>query len=82
MNREVFLKLIVDQFSGSDLQIENITFESEYKKLEIYDSLTGMAIIASIEDEFRIKISDEDFQLANTIQSLFDLVLRKTNNSK
>ena len=44
-----------------DQEEKNISAETIFRELDDWDSLTAMAVIAMIEDEYCVKISYEDF---------------------
>lgn len=72
MELKEFLILISEQFLDED--IENVTEVVEFRTLETWDSLTGMAILAIIEDECNVSISIEDFIKLKTVKDLFNYV--------
>jgi acyl carrier protein len=57
-----------------DQEVDNISSETVFRDLEDWDSLTAMAVLAMIEDEYGVKISDGDFKKLNTIQDLYSFV--------
>ncbi len=71
-----FIEKISDQFVEPDNQ--NIELDTEYQKLDTWDSLTSMAIIAIIDDEFGVVIAEDDLVNSQTIIELFNLVNRKS----
>ena len=72
MEKEQFLKLVQEQFI--DYENINLTYETEFKMLDSYDSLTGMAIIASIEDKYNKIIPVESFRNFVTIQDIYNFI--------
>jgi acyl carrier protein len=67
-----FTKKISDQFLEEDQP--KVTAEIEFRTLSTWDSLTGMAILATIEDEYKVKISVDDFKQLKTVIDLFNYV--------
>ena len=67
-----FTQIIRDQFLEDDPS--KITTEIEFRTLSSWDSLTGMAVLATIEDEFKVKINVNDFKQMKTILDLFNFV--------
>jgi len=67
-----FTKKICDQFLEEDQP--KVTAEIEFRTLSTWDSLTGMAILATIEDEYKVKIPVDDFKQMKTIIDLFNYV--------
>ncbi len=75
MKKEDFLTVIRDQFLEDDLNL--ITLDVNFRTLDSWDSLTGMAILAVIEDDFKITIPIEIFKKLNTVQELYEYVISK-----
>ncbi len=75
MENKTFLEKFTEQFIDCD----DITIEldSNFRDIDSFDSLTGMAIIMMIEDEYEKKIEDQEFKSCKTVQELFDLVQSK-----
>lgn len=67
-----FTRKICDQFLEEDQP--KVTPEIEFRTLSTWDSLTGMAILATIEDEYKVKIPVDDFRQMKTIIDLFNYV--------
>ncbi|MBN1185614.1 MAG: acyl carrier protein [Bacteroidales bacterium] len=76
MNIDDFTKKISLQFLPEDQP--NVTADIDYRKLSTWDSLTGMAILATIESEYGVSIPIEDFKQIKNINELFNYV----NNQK
>lgn len=75
MDLNVFLEKFSDQFE--DIDRENIAFDTHYKTLESWDSLTAFSIQAMIEDDYSVEISGEDLKTVDTVEELFLLVKSK-----
>ena len=75
MNKQKFLTTVREQFLEDNLDL--ITLEIDFRTLDSWDSLTGMAILTTIEDDFKIQIPVEDFKQLSTIQQLYDYVSAK-----
>jgi acyl carrier protein len=58
-----------------DQEINNISAETIFRDLDDWDSLTAMAVIAMVEDEYGVKIGDDDFKKLKTVQDMYDFVL-------
>jgi acyl carrier protein len=68
----------LQKFSNQLMDSELINFDTEFRQLNSWDSLTKMAVVNMIEDEFQILISDEDFSKQITIQDLYSLIESKS----
>jgi acyl carrier protein len=58
-----------------DLNSKNISGETIFRDLDDWDSLTAMAVIAMVVDEYGVKISDDDFKNLKTIQEVYDFII-------
>ena len=72
MNIEDFTKNISDQFL--DEEKSKLTEDVEFRTLSSWDSLTGMAILTIIEDEYKVKIPVDNFRQIKTIRELYNFV--------
>lgn len=75
MELDFFAQKIREQFMEDD--INSITTTMDFRTLDTWDSLTGMAILSIINDDFGVDIPVDDFRKLNTISELFDYVSRK-----
>lgn len=75
MNKAVFL----EQFKGQFIDGDEISLSPEmpFREIGSFDSLTGMAIIVMIKDEYGADISEPEFRSCNTVGEMYDLVLSK-----
>jgi acyl carrier protein len=69
---EKFILNFREQFIDS----EEITLEKDtkFRNIDSYDSLTGMAIILMIEDEYGVKIEYEIYKKLNTPEEIFNYI--------
>lgn len=66
MEEKFFLDLII-----SELETLDITLETKFRDLDEWDSLTGMSIILVLEENYKIKISDDVFRDFNTFSDIY-----------
>mgnify|MGYP003609236946 CR=1 FL=1 len=66
MEEKFFLDLII-----SELETLDITLETRFRDLDEWDSLTGMSIILVLEENYKIKISDDIFREFNTFSDIY-----------
>jgi acyl carrier protein len=78
MDIKEFAEKITQQFLDEDQP--NVTVEKNFRDLETWDSLTGMAIITIIHDEYGVDIPVDDFLKLETVGELFDYVKAKTSS--
>jgi len=55
----------------------NLTIDDDFRKTDSYDSLTGMAILVMIKDEFRIDITDNEYKSIHSVSELFEFINTK-----
>jgi acyl carrier protein len=60
-----------------DSEIENIDLNTNFKQLETWDSLTAFSVQSMIEDEYQIKITNDDIKVCATVSDLFNLLISK-----
>ena len=77
MTIEEVLNKVKEQFiDDQELSLLNLNPNSNFKKLDSYDSLTGMAIITTLEEEYDIKIPTEEYKKIQTIRELYDYIIQ------
>lgn len=69
---ENFLEKFKDQFIDSDSIV--IVEDTNFRNIDSYDSLTGMAIIVMIEDEYNVRIEDSIYKTLNTPKEIFNYI--------
>ncbi len=72
MELDSFAQKIREQFIEDDISLIGIT--TNFRTLDTWDSLTAMAILTIIADDFGVEIPVEDFKKLTTIQELFEFV--------
>jgi acyl carrier protein len=72
-NSEQLLEILEDVF---EIDSEIMNLEDLFKDYESWDSLTLLALIATIHDEFDVSLSNNDIEELNTIKD----ILNKINN--
>ena len=75
---EELVTKVKEQFID-DQDILLINPDVSFKKLESYDSLTGMAIITTLEEDLNIKILFDDYKKMQTIRELFEYITNLKN---
>jgi acyl carrier protein len=75
---EELVTKVKEQFID-DQDILLINSDVSFKKLESYDSLTGMAIITTLEEDLNIKILVDDYRKMQTIRELFEYITNLKN---
>jgi len=73
MDKEIFLHNVRQQFIDPD-DIE-LSFDSDFRKIESYDSLTGMTILVMLKDDFGVDITEAEYKTKITVGDLYEFVL-------
>jgi acyl carrier protein len=72
------LNEFVEKFKEQYIDPEKFEMDSqtEFRKIGSWDSLTGMAILVMIKDEFDIDFPEEKFKACKTVQEVYDSVIK------
>jgi len=70
-----FLVQFKEQFIDSD-DIK-IDLDSNFRDIESYDSLTGMAILVMIKDNFNVDIADDQYKNLNSVREIFEFITKE-----
>lgn len=54
-----------------------ITAETLFREHELWDSLAAISLLAVLDDEFNVHISEDDLKTLNSVQDLHDLITSK-----
>ncbi|MGI6469961.1 MAG: acyl carrier protein [Paludibacteraceae bacterium] len=72
MDKNIFIENVKNQFEN--YQDITLNMESNFREVDTYDSLTAMAIMVMLKDEYNVDISDEEYLSKKTVQELYDFV--------
>ena len=70
MNEQEFLSFFSGLFDGLS---EEVDMDTEFRYLDEWSSLTGLAFLTDMEEKYGVKISVPEFKEAETIEDLFRL---------
>jgi acyl carrier protein len=70
-----FIKNFANQFD--DTEISEFKPETEFRELDEWSSLIGLAILNMIEKKYAVKLSFSDMRQAKTIDDLYHIVAAK-----
>lgn len=70
-----FKTKFVDQLIGEDES--QINAETDFRQLSSWDSLTAMAVIAMVEDEFKIQMTDQELKGLKNVGDIYSFVSSK-----
>ena len=75
MNLQEFIDNFAAQFD--ETEPDEIKAETKFKDLDEWSSLTALSIIAMVDDEYDMIIKGNDIVNSETIQELFNIVVKK-----
>ncbi|MCW3110755.1 MAG: acyl carrier protein [Segetibacter sp.] len=75
MEQDKFINDFKSQFIDSD-EIA-VDASTEFRKIGSWDSLTGMAVLVMIKDEYGVDMGDTDLKKCNTVEDIFEFVSSK-----
>jgi acyl carrier protein len=68
-----FLKKFKEQYiDGDEIVLDS---DMDFRKIDSYDSLTGMSIIVMIKDEFDIDITNEKWKELRSVNEVYNYIL-------
>ncbi len=70
-----FVDLFAEQFEDTDPH--EITATTVFHDLEEWSSLTGLSVIAMVDEEFDVALKGDDVKNAVTVEDLYNNVKRK-----
>lgn len=56
---------------------DSISAASDFKNFETWDSLNVLAIIAMVDERYRVSLTGEEIENAKTVQDLWDVIQQK-----
>lgn len=71
-NIKEFTAKIAEQFLEEDQP--KVTEDIEFRQLDTFDSLTGMAMLGIIKEDYKVDIPVNEFKKMNTINELYDYI--------
>lgn len=75
MEIQDFIQNFADQFEN--VNMEELTADTEFKSLDEWTSLAALSIIAMIDDEYEVSINGNDIRNSETMGDLFELIKSK-----
>jgi acyl carrier protein len=74
MDIHEFIENFAAQFDDTD--VADFTAETKFKQLDEWSSLTALSVIAMVDDEYDVIIKGNDIINSETIQDLYDVVVK------
>ena len=75
MEIKEFIENVANQFDETDSA--EITASTEFKTLDEWSSLTALALIGMVDEEYDITLKGDDIRNAITVEDLFNIVRSK-----
>jgi acyl carrier protein len=75
LNIETFLENFAAQFESTDSA--TIKADTVFRKLEEWDSLTALSLIAMTDEVYQVKLTGDDIRTSTTVAELFEKVKAK-----
>lgn len=76
INKEEFLEGLRNQFEESDAL--NLSFDTVFKELDTWDSLTRFSIVSFVEDDYQVTLKVEGLQNMATPSDLYEYINSNT----
>ena len=76
MDVQTFTLDFANQFQ--DIDISSVRFQTEFRQLSTWDSLTGMAVLVMIEEKYNVAISPTDFRNLKTVEDVYKYILGRS----
>jgi acyl carrier protein len=75
MQLEEFFELFCEELDDTDLSVVNTL--TDFKNIDVWDSLTALSVISMIDEEFEILLTGNDLLNSTSIEDLYKLVKSK-----
>jgi len=75
MDPDKFIENFAAQFDDTDTS--EFTLETRFRDLEEWSSLTGLSVIAMIDEEYDVTVKGDDIRNSSTIKELYEIVNSK-----
>ena len=72
MKLEEFFELFCEELDDTDLSV--VTTLTDFKNIDVWDSLTALSIISMVDEEFEILLTGNDMLNSTSIEDLYKLV--------
>lgn len=60
-----------------DIEVSELSPETIFRDLDEWSSICALGLITMLKEEYDVQLSGKEFQEADTIQKLFDIVKAK-----
>jgi len=67
-----FLSLFKEQYI--DGNVIQLSINENFRLIDSYDSLTGMALLVMIQDNYNLNITEDKWQELHTVKEVYDYI--------
>ena len=67
-----FLSLFKEQYI--DGNVIQLSINDNFRLIDSYDSLTGMALLVMIQDNYNLNITEDKWQELHTVKEVYDYI--------
>ena len=75
MDLNEFISNFADQFDETDAS--EIKADTDFKGLDEWSSMTGLAVIAMVDEEFDVALKGDDVKTSVTVEDLYNKIIAK-----
>ena len=76
------IETFIEKFAFAiEVEPQTLSAATEYKTLDIWDSLNTLSVIAMADADFNVAVSGQDVENSNTISDLWKVVEAKTTQA-
>jgi len=80
MELNEFVKKFAEQFD--EIDANGLKADTEFRTLDEWSSMTGLSVMAMVDDEYGVIIKGEDIRKSETVEDLFNIVKSNKLNRK
>ncbi len=71
MNAQEFIERFAEAL---DIDLEGLTVDTEFRKLDAYDSLAYLSVIAMLDEEYDTQIENTEFKTLTTLGDIINYI--------
>lgn len=72
MDENTFFDKFQEQFIDSD-EI-TIDFDTKFRELPSWDSLTGMSVLVMVQDDYNVEFNENDLRACHTVADIYNFI--------
>ena len=80
MNLDQFIEYFAGLFD--ETPPETINASTRFKELEEWSSLVALSVIAMVDEEYDVEFRGDDIRDSQTVEDLFDVVVRRVEEEE